>query len=245
MSDKIEYSRLLVKRSNTPGTTPSVPPITATTLNDFTPTDLFVGEMFLNTSDDLLWVRTDNGIAQIGLTGFTGTTIPGLTQVLNSGNLTFGYDIIISSGDTIIWSGLPVNTPTYLLGTDSSGNTISVTPTPLSGGTTGQTWVDLPTTGTTTGATTIDWNLGNVQEWTLGANTNFSFSNGNAGGTYILIVRQSTGAIQYTVTWDTDIHWSLITGTPVMTNIAGRYDVYSFVYDGTRYFGTYSQNYNP
>ena len=92
MSDKIEYSRLIMKRSTVSGDVPTVPPITATTLNDFTPNDIFVGEFFLNAVDDQLWIRTDNGILPIDLSGSTGTTIPTLTQVLFEGNNTGGYN---------------------------------------------------------------------------------------------------------------------------------------------------------
>jgi len=125
--DKIEYSRLLIKRSTTPGETPTIPPITATTLNQFTPTDIFEGEFFLNEVDDLLWIRTSNGILPISLSGSTGTTIPTLTQVLFEGNATNGYDIEVSSGDTIIFQGIPSGVTTTILGLDASGNTITTT----------------------------------------------------------------------------------------------------------------------
>jgi hypothetical protein len=124
MSDKIEYSRLIMKRSTVSGDVPTVPPITATTLNDFTPNDIFVGEFFLNTVDDLLWIRTDTGILPIDLSGSTGTTIPTLTQVLYEGNNTGGYDIEVSSGATITYQGLTTGSTTNFLGLDASGNTI-------------------------------------------------------------------------------------------------------------------------
>jgi hypothetical protein len=130
MADKIEYSRMLVKRTDQTGEVPTVPPITAVTLNQFIPTDLFVGEFFLNEVDDLLWVRTSNGILPISLSGSTGTTVPNLTQVLFQGNATNGYDIEVSAGDTIIFSGLTSGVTSQFLGIDASGNTIvsSVTP---------------------------------------------------------------------------------------------------------------------
>jgi hypothetical protein len=124
MADKIEYSRMLVKRTDQTGEVPTVPPITATTLNQFIPTDLFVGEFFLNEVDDLLWVRTANGILPISLSGSTGTTVPNLTQVLFQGNATNGYDIDVSAGDTIIFGGLVTGSTTNFLGLDASGNTI-------------------------------------------------------------------------------------------------------------------------
>lgn len=124
MADKIEYSRLLMKRSTQSGEVPTVPPITAVTLNQFTPTDVFVGEFFLNAVDDLLWIRTDNGILPIDLSGSTGTTIPSLNQVLFQGNITNGIDIQVSSGDTITYGGLVTGSTTNFLGLDASGNTI-------------------------------------------------------------------------------------------------------------------------
>ena len=84
-SDKIEYSRLLIKRSNVSGEIPTVPPVSAVTLNQFTPTDIFVGEFFANVEDETLYFRTNTGIVEIAVSGSTGTTIPSLVQVLNQG----------------------------------------------------------------------------------------------------------------------------------------------------------------
>jgi hypothetical protein len=105
----------------------------------------------------------------------------------------------------------------------------------------GQSWVTLPTTGTTTSSTTINWNDGNVQEKVLGDNTTFTFSNGNAGATYILVVKQSAGGSN-TITWPGSVTWAGAS-TPTMTSTANRYDVYTFIYDGNKYFGSYIQNF--
>lgn len=121
--DKIEYSRLLLKRTGIPGEVPTY--TTGSTLNDMIPTDLFVGEMYLNTADDLMWVRTDNGILPIALSGMTGTTIPTLLEVLGTGNITGGFDIYVSSGTTIQYEGLNTGSTTTILGLDASGNTIT------------------------------------------------------------------------------------------------------------------------
>jgi hypothetical protein len=104
MADKIEYSRLLLKRTNIAGVVPTIPPVSATTLNQFTPTDIFVGEFFANVEDDRLWIRTNTGIVELNTSGSTGTTVvPDLVQVLNEGNNTGGFDISVSSGNTIIF----------------------------------------------------------------------------------------------------------------------------------------------
>ena len=105
----------------------------------------------------------------------------------------------------------------------------------------GQSYVKLPNTGTTTSATTINWNNGNVQEVVLGANTTFTFTNPNAGATYILVVRQSSGGGN-TITWPGTVSWSG-GASPVMTSTSNRFDVFTFVYDGTKYFGSYTQNF--
>ena len=98
MADKVEYSRLLIKRSDNFGTIPTIP--TGSTLSTFTDTDIFVGEFFLNTADDKLWVRTDSGIAELplsGATSFSGT----LAQTLANGNTTDGFGVYISQDDRI------------------------------------------------------------------------------------------------------------------------------------------------
>lgn len=99
MADKIEYSRLLVKRSDNTGVLPTIP--TGTTLNTFSDTDTFIGEFFLNTMDDRLWIRTDNGQFEIMMSGGTSGYSQNLAQTLLLGNETFGNNIIFSSGDTL------------------------------------------------------------------------------------------------------------------------------------------------
>ena len=112
-----------MKRSDVSGVSPTTP--TGTTLSSFTDTDIFEGEFFLNTADDLLWIRTATGILPITLSGSTGSTIPTLNQVLYEGNNTSGFDIIISSADTIQYLGLSTGSTSTILGLDASGNTIT------------------------------------------------------------------------------------------------------------------------
>ncbi len=87
----------------------------------------------------------------------------------------------------------------------------------------------------------VDWNSGNVQSVTLGGSRTITFSNGVAGGRYLLILTQdSTGG--WTVTWPAAIKWP--SGTPpTLTATAGRTDILSFVYDGASYYGISNLNY--
>jgi len=69
MSDKTEYSRLLLKRTGTPGVVPTIP--TGNTLSTFIDTDTFIGEIFVNVNDDSAWIRTNNGQIPLLVSGST------------------------------------------------------------------------------------------------------------------------------------------------------------------------------
>ena len=106
----------------------------------------------------------------------------------------------------------------------------------------GQSWVTIDANGDTTSTTDVDWDNGNVQTFTLDANpTTFTFSNPNAGATYILIIKQN-GAGSYTINWPGTVAWSG-GSAPTMTAAADKYDVFTFIYDGSKYFGSYIQNF--
>lgn len=94
----------------------------------------------------------------------------------------------------------------------------------------------------TASAPTINWNSGNVQTFTLTSNPTLTFSNGQAGGEYKLILKQdSTGG--RTVTWPADVQWS--NGmAPTLTATANHKDVISFVKDGDGfYLGSFNLDY--
>ena len=99
----------------------------------------------------------------------------------------------------------------------------------------------LPTTQAI-GSTVIDWSTvgvaGGLFTKTLSANTTFTFSNATAGQT--IVIRLTNTASNYTVTWPT-IKWPVQT-TPIMTTGAFS-DVYTIIYDGTTFFGSYVQNF--
>jgi len=179
MSDKIEYSRLLLKRTGLTGQVPTIP--TGTTLNEMIPTDLFIGEMYCNTTDDALWVRTDNGIYPISLSGLTATT-PTLGEVLYTSNFSNGFDIVISNGNTIVYSGLSSGSSSTFLALDASGNTITSTGGSGSSGSSGTSGV--AGTSGTNGASGTNGTSGiNGTSGTNGTNgsSGTSGSNGTSG----------------------------------------------------------------
>jgi hypothetical protein len=100
----------------------------------------------------------------------------------------------------------------------------------------GQAWAN----SYTASSATIDWDNGNVQFYTLTGATTFTFNDGKAGGTYILVVKQGAAG-GYTVGWPGSVTWA---STPTMTAGANKYDVYTFVYVDSKYFGSYLQNFS-
>lgn len=79
---------------------------------------------------------------------------------------------------------------------------------------------------------TIDWSTGNVANLVLNtSNTTLSFSNGKAGGTYDLLLRQdSTGS--RTVTSPASVKWAG-GAAPTLAGSASSTDAAHFVYDMT------------
>jgi hypothetical protein len=86
----------------------------------------------------------------------------------------------------------------------------------------------------------INWNAGNVQSMTLSSSPTLTFSNGQAGGIYKLILNQD-GAGNRTVTWPASVLWSNNTA-PTLSTGAHAIDIANFVYDGTHYLGSFDGN---
>jgi hypothetical protein len=127
MLDKTEYSRLVIKRTDETGSVPTIPPITADTLNQFTPTDIMVGEFFLNSVDELLWIRTENQIISVPLGVISGTTgnfeiVSGQTWTeLHS--LTGGTDVYIDWNNSNVQQlTLTASTNVYFVNGKPGGN---------------------------------------------------------------------------------------------------------------------------
>jgi len=82
---------------------------------------------------------------------------------------------------------------------------------------------------------TVDWSKGHTQAVTLHGNRSFTFSNGQKGGHYLLIVRQdATGSRG--VTWPASVHFPGDNRqAPALTTTANKKDYISLFYDGVSY----------
>jgi hypothetical protein len=93
--------------------------------------------------------------------------------------------------------------------------------------------------GNITGATTVNFNDGNIQTMTLTGNVTFTFSNPKSGASYQLIISQdATGG--RTITWPT-MHWGGKT-VPTLTGTLNSKDIITITYDGATYNATILKN---
>jgi hypothetical protein len=103
----------------------------------------------------------------------------------------------------------------------------------------GQSWITLKSNGSTTASVAVDFNNGNIQSYTLNANTSFTLSNGKSGGTYILLITQGASSLTASFApckWSNGI-------PPVVSTTNGAVDIFTFIFDGSIYYGSAVQNF--
>jgi len=86
---------------------------------------------------------------------------------------------------------------------------------------------------------TISLTFGTVQTCTLTGNCTFTMPASTAGKSFTLFL--NSGAGNYTATF-TGVRWA-DSAIPTATITAGKVDIYSFISDGTYWYGSFSQNY--
>jgi hypothetical protein len=99
--------------------------------------------------------------------------------------------------------------------------------------------------GTVTSAHTLVLTSGTVQTATLTASTacTFTMPTATAGKSFILLLKQAASTGNGTATF-TGVKYSSA-GTPTVTATAGKMDIFSFVADGTNWYGNVTQGYTP
>lgn len=87
------------------------------------------------------------------------------------------------------------------------------------------------------GATiTFDMGSSNLHNVTLAGSRTLAVTGVSTGQAFLVILKQDASGSR-TVTWWSGIVWAGAT-VPTITTTASRYDIFAFVYDGTRYFGS-------
>lgn len=132
-----QYSRIKIKRLTGAGEVPTIPITDDHTGPGWTYTDLYVGELCMNVTDERLFMRTVSGIKEISYSGQTSTFV-GLSDCPATYNGKAGYGIQVNSGETglefVAWpdTGL-TNSVDHLEWAWTSGTSIA---TPASSATT-------------------------------------------------------------------------------------------------------------
>jgi hypothetical protein len=98
-------------------------------------------------------------------------------------------------------------------------------------------------TATGTGATTINWKLGNKFKFTFGAQNNtFTFTAPTKPCSLtLMLIQDSVGS--RLATWPASVKWPGGTA-PTLTTTANAVDIISILYDGTNYFGSAALNFS-
>jgi hypothetical protein len=99
--------------------------------------------------------------------------------------------------------------------------------------------------GTVTSSHTISLTNGTVQTATLTASTacTFTMPTATAGKSFILLLKQAASTGNGTATF-TGVKWDA-GGAPTVTSTAGKMDIFTFIADGTNWYGSYSKGYTP
>lgn len=99
--------------------------------------------------------------------------------------------------------------------------------------------------GTVTTTHVLSLTSGTVQTATLTASTacTFTMPTTTAGKSFVLLLRQAASTGNGTATF-TGVKWGTA-GAPTVTATAGRMDIFSFISDGTNWYGSAIQGFTP
>jgi len=149
--------------------------------------------------------------------------------------LVIGTDIQAWSTTLDSWATKTVPTGTVVGTTDSQ----TLTSKTLTNPTVNNYTEGVVAIGNSSTAQTLALTNGTVQTCTLTGNCTFTMPTATAGKSFILIL--STGAGSFTATF-TSVKWPSNTA-PTITTTASRWDILTFVSDGTNWYGNFAQAY--
>ena len=182
--------------------------------------------------------QLDSNFATTITLGNTAIQLGNTVTTLN--NMTFANVTISSVASTFPNSYLGNSTATLgnttitLGGTTTSVGNLTVTNTTVTNYT-----ESVVAIGNSSTAQTLSLTNGTVQTVTMTGNCTFTMPTATAGKSFILIV--NTGAGSFTGTF-TSVKWPSGTA-PTLTTTASRWDILTFVSDGTYWYGNFAQAY--
>ena len=182
--------------------------------------------------------QLDSNFATTITLGNTAIQLGNTVTTLN--NMTFANVTINSVASTFPNSYLGNSTATLgnttitLGGTTTSVGNLTVTNTTVTNYT-----ESVVAIGNSSTAQTLSLTNGTVQTVTMTGNCTFTMPTATAGKSFILIV--NTGAGSFTGTF-TSVKWPSGTA-PTLTTTASRWDILTFVSDGTYWYGNFAQAY--
>jgi len=125
---------------------------------------------------------------------------------------------------------------------DTTG-TQTLTNKTISNGTFSDGYTEETVTANTGTAYTIDLANGTLQILTMTGNVTFTFPTPAAGKSFLMMLKQDGTGSRTVSSWGATTKWAGGT-SPTLTTTAGRMDIFSFVSDGTNWYGaTGGQNY--
>jgi len=131
-------------------------------------------------------------------------------------------------------------TPTNIV---TASSTTTLTNKTVEAGTFTNGYTEEVATANTGTAYTVDLANGSVQVLTLTGNVTFTFPTATAGKSFLMMLKQDGTGSRTVTSWGATTKWPAGTA-PTITATASKMDIYSFVSDGTNWYGaTGGQNY--
>lgn len=197
-----------------------------------------VPNIFATATSAIPLSQLDQNFATAITLGNTAMYLGNTTTTL--GNLTLTNTNIASVSSTFPNSYLANSTATLGNATITLGSTTSSVGNLTVANTTVTNYTEsVVAIGNSSTSKTIDLTSGTVQTVTMTGNCTFTMPTATAGKSFLLII--NTGAGSFTGTF-TGVKWPANTA-PTITTTASRYDIITFVADGSSWFGSAIQNY--
>jgi hypothetical protein len=191
-----------------------------------------------NTTTSLGNVTLTNVTISSGNVILAGANVSGTANISTlevTANASVGGNVAVSGNISALNGFVTIGNTTVGLGnTAASVGNVTVANTTVTNYT--ETVVVIGNSGT---SQTLSLTNGTVQTVTMTGNCTFTMPTATAGKSFILII--NTGAGSYTGTF-TSVKWPSATA-PTLTTTASRWDILTFVADGTNWYGNSAQAY--